>query len=78
MKHTIRFREDVTFTVVDQQDGTRKQRTKQQVRAGDVFEVLIKPRVVDFVELADLMVSDGSEVIGVPYKFFQFVDVEKG
>jgi hypothetical protein len=73
--HTIEFAIDVRATLA-RSPGNRLEQVS--FRVGDRLPAEVRPYVVETkkepVEVADLVLADGSTVLGVPFLCFSFID----
>jgi hypothetical protein len=76
--HAIQF----TVAFVADLEVPRKQHLERlQIRKGDRFIVQMKPHVLDQhgipIEVADLLLDDGTTARNVPFAYFTFLDEEE-
>lgn len=73
MYHKILFRRDCEVECLPPKPRSRME--KMKIKSGDIVDAQVRPhlepgRPPD--DLADLMMGDGYELIGVPYDYFRF------
>jgi hypothetical protein len=75
MFHTVEFAEEL---MVDLEISPRHWLERMLIRRGTRLQAQIKPYVVETdqgpVEVADLLLADGTATRRVPFEFFSFVD----
>lgn len=75
MFHTIQF---CTPFVADLQISPKQRLERLRIRPGTSFQAIVRPYVIETdvgpVEVADLVLDDGTVALAVPFKRFRFVD----